>query len=233
MKIPPGFETPGTKNQVCKLKRSLYGLKQSPRAWFERFTRVIQQQGYSQCQTDHTLFVKKSGGGKLSILIVYVDNIIVTGDFEEEMMNLKKTLAKEFEIKDLGNLRNFLGMEVARSSEGISVSQRKYVLDLLTDCGMLGCKPADTPMDTTHKLGMAEKGAPVDKGRCQRLIGKLMNDLREEHMEAVYRILWYLKLTPGKGLFFKKGSSREVEIYSDADWAGSVTDRRSTSGYCT
>ena len=70
MKIPSGFETPGTKNQVCKLKRSLYGLKQSPRAWFERFTRVIQQQGYSQCQTDHTLFVKKSGGGKLSILIV-------------------------------------------------------------------------------------------------------------------------------------------------------------------
>ena len=70
MKIPLGFETPSTKNQVCKLKRSLYGLKQSPRAWFERFTRVIQQQGYSQCQTDHTLFVKKSGGGKLSILIV-------------------------------------------------------------------------------------------------------------------------------------------------------------------
>ena len=71
------------------------------------------------------------------------------------MMSLKKTLAKEFEIKNLGNLRYFLGMEVARSREGISVSQIKYVLDLLTDCGMLGCKPADTPMDTTHKLGMA------------------------------------------------------------------------------
>ena len=80
-------------------------------------------------------------------------------------MSLKKTLAKEFEIKNLGNLRYFLGMEVARSREGISVSQRKYVLDLLTDCGMLGCKPADTPMDTINKLGMAEKGASVDKGR--------------------------------------------------------------------
>ncbi|KAB1212816.1 Copia protein [Morella rubra] len=118
---------------------------------------------------------------------------------------------------------------------------------------MLGCKPADTPMDPTTKLGAKENCAPVDKGRYQRLVGKLiylshtrpdigfsvsmvsqfMNNPNEEHMEAVYRILRYLKLTPGKGLFFEKNQRRDIEVFSDADWAGSVQDRRSTSGYCT
>jgi hypothetical protein len=103
------------------------------------------------------------------------------------------------------------------------------------------------------KLGNFEKGTPVDKGRYQRLVGKLiylshtrpdisfavstvsqfMNCPTEEHMEALYRILRYLKMTPGQGLFFQKSTSREIEIFTDADWAGSVTDRRSTSGYCT
>ncbi|RVX20746.1 putative inactive protein kinase [Vitis vinifera] len=89
---------------------------------------------------------------------------------------------------------------------------------------MLGCKPADTSMDPTTKLGAKENCAPMDKGRYQRLV---------EHMEAVYRILRYLKLTPGKGLFFEKNQRRDIEVFSDADWARSVQDRRSTSGYCT
>ena len=155
MTIPPGFETPATTNQVCKLKKSLYGLKQSPRAWFDRFTKVVRRNGYTQCQADYTLFVKTSFEGKLAILIVYVEDIVVTGDHEEEIAQLKQILAKEFEIKDLGALRYFLGMEVARSKAGISVSQRKYVLDLLKDTGMIGCKPADTPMDSTNKFGNA------------------------------------------------------------------------------
>ncbi|KAK2452382.1 putative mitochondrial protein [Trifolium repens] len=253
MDIPPGFETSENANKVCKLKKSLYGLKQSPRAWFDRFTKVVKKSGYIQCQTDHTMFLKQSPSGKKAILIVYVDDIVLTGDHEEEIKRLKSLLAKEFEIKDLGNLKYFLGMEVARSKKGISVSQRKYVLDLLKETGMLGCKPSETPMDATVKLGNFEKGTPVDKGRYQRLVGKLiylshtrpdisfavstvsqfMNCPTEEHMEALYRILRYLKMTPGQGLFFQKSTSREIEIFTDADWAGSVTDRRSTSGYCT
>ncbi|RVW54645.1 Retrovirus-related Pol polyprotein from transposon RE1 [Vitis vinifera] len=162
--------------------------------------------------------------GKLAVLIVYVDDIILTGDYEEEICTIKSFLAAEFEIKDLGNLKYFLGMEIARSRKGISVSQRKYVLDLLKEIEMLGCKPADTSMDPTTKLGAKENCAPMDKGRYQRLV---------EHMEAVYRILRYLKLTPGKGLFFEKNQRRDIEVFSDADWARSIQDRRSTSGYCT
>ena len=253
MDIPPVFETKATMNKVCKLKKSLYGLKQSPRAWFDRFNKTVKKYGYSQCQADHTLFIKHSTKGKWVILIVYVDDIILTGDYEDELIKLKTLLAKEFETKDLGSLKYFLGMEVARSRKGISVSQWKYVLDLLKETGMLGCKPAETPMDSSTKLGANKDSVPVDKGRYQRLVGKLiylshtrpdigfsvsvfsqfMNGPTEEHMEAVNRILRYLKMTPGKGLYFRKNTRKDIEVFVDADWAGSITDRRSTSGYCT
>lgn len=251
MEIPPGFKSKFGPN-VCKLNRSLYGLKQSPRAWFEKFTQSMKKQGYTQGQADHTLFTKFSHDGKVAALIVYVDDIVLTGDDTVEMARVKEKLAVDFEIKDLGPMRYFLGMEVARSKNGIVVSQQKYILDLLKETGMSGCRPADTPMDPNAKL-WEEGSVPVDTGRYQRLVGKLiylshtrpdiafsvsvvsqfMHSPFEEHLEAVYRILRYLKGNPGKGLFFKKTSERNVSIFTDADWAGSVTDRRSTSGYCT
>ncbi|RVW59858.1 Retrovirus-related Pol polyprotein from transposon RE1 [Vitis vinifera] len=189
-----------------------------------------------------------------------VKNAFLNGDLEEEVymdipvgLETSSNFNKEFEIKDLGNLKYFLGMEIARSKKGIAVSQRKYVLDLLNETGMLGCKPAETPMDTTVKLEESDGSAPVDKGRYQRLVGKLiylshtrpdigfsvsvvsqfMNNPTKKHMTAVIRILRYLKMTPGKGLFFQRTTKKEIEIFSDVDWAGSVTDRRSTSGYCS
>ncbi|KAL6328004.1 hypothetical protein AAG906_031348 [Vitis piasezkii] len=236
-----GLETTSNFNKVCRLKILVWSQTISW-AWC----------GFVQCQSDHTLFVKHFRR-KLAIIIVYVDDIILTGDHEEKIDLLKKLLTKEFEIKDLGNLKYFLGMEIARSKKGIAVSQRKYVLDLLNETGMLGCKPAETPMDTTVKLEESDGSAPVDKGRYQRLVGKLiylshtrpdigfsvsvvsqfMNNPTEKHMTAVIRILRYLKMTPGKGLFFQRTTKKEIEIFSDADWAGSVTDRRSTSGYCS
>ena len=185
-------------------------------------------------------------------MIVYVDDIVVIGDDQEEMAQLKNHLAREFEIKDLGKLRYFLGIEVARSQKGIFISQRKYILDLLTETGMLGFKPAESPVESNHRL---QKGAgePVDKERYQRLVGRLiylshtrpniayavslvsqfMHDPRKTHMEAVSRILCYLKSAPGKGLLFSNNGHLRIESFIDADWAGSLDDRRSTSGYCT
>ncbi|KAG8479954.1 hypothetical protein CXB51_025047 [Gossypium anomalum] len=251
MDFPPGFE--GSKGQVCKLKKSLYGLKQSPRAWFNRFAKAMTSRHYTQGQADHTLFYKYSDNGKCCILIVYVDDIILTGDDSIEIERIKEFLSLEFQLKDLGNLRYFLGMEIARSKAGISISQRKYVLDLLSEVGLLGCKPAETPMEPNLKLGTDKDGEEVDRRRYQRLVGKLiylshtrpdiafgvsvisqfMHAPREKHLEAAYRILRYLKGTPGKGLHFKKDVNRSIEIYIDADWAGAVNDRRSTSGYCS
>ena len=125
MEIPPGLETSFNNNRVCKLKKSLYGLKQSPRAWFDKFAKSVRKQGYTQCQADHPLFMKFFLEKKIVVLIVCVDDIILTSDYKEKLSGMKKHLAKEFEIKDLVYLRYFLGMEVARSKKGIFVSQRK------------------------------------------------------------------------------------------------------------
>lgn len=252
MDAPPGFDGEfGSK--VCRLMKSLYGLKQSPRAWFEKFTDSVKRQGYTQAQTDHTMFFKHSSSRIITILIVYVDDIILTGDDSVEMHSLKKNLTTEFEIKDLGSLKYFLGMEVARSKKGIVASQQKYVLDLLDETGMSGCKPVDTPVDPNVKLSNSGEGDPVDTTRYQKLVGKLiylshtrpdiafavslvsqfMHSPRKEHLEATYRILRYLKNSPGRGLIFRKNTQRGIEIYTDSDWAGSSTKRRSTTGYCS
>ena len=146
MDLPPGFKGKVGKSKVCRLKKSLYGLKQSPRAWFERFGKAVKSHGYCQGQADHTMFYRHTGEGKVAILIVYVDNIILTGNDNKELERLKKVLAKEFEIKDLDDLKYFLGMEFARSKKGIFVSQRKYVLNLLGETGLLGCKAVKTPI---------------------------------------------------------------------------------------
>ena len=253
MNLPPGFEKKFGEDRVCKLKKSLYGLKQSPRAWFERFGKVVKNLGYCQSQADHTMFYKHSREGKVAILIVYVDDIILTGDDIGELEILKKGLAKDFEIKDLGTLKYFLGMEFARSRDGIFVTQRKYTLDLLSETGLLGCRAAETPTEPNQKLQHAKPENVVNIEQFQRLVGRLiylshtrpdiafavsrvsqfMHSPGQEHFEAAYRILRYLKGTPGKGLLFKKQGHLRVEVYTDADWAGCVIDRKSTSGYCT
>ena len=250
MEVPPGFGNSQTARKVCKLKKSLYGLKQSPRAWFDRFRRVVCSMGYTQCNGDHTVFYKHKES-QITILAVYVDDIVITGDDSKEIVCLKKKLGEAFEVKDLGLLRYFLGIEIARSSKGIVLSQRKYVLDLLAETGMLGCRPVASPIDKNHRL-CAESGDPVDREAYQRLVGRLiylchtrpdisyavsvvsryMHDPRTGHMEAVYRILRYLKNSPGRGLWFKPNQHLNVEGYCDADWASSLDDRRSTSGYC-
>jgi Reverse transcriptase (RNA-dependent DNA polymerase) len=220
MEIPPGFQNEQLKGKVCRLKRSLYGLKQSPRDWFDWFSMAMKKLGYQQSNADHTMFIQRKGE-KICILVVYVDDIVLTGNDSVEMKRLKASLAKEFEMKDLGELRYFLGIEVARSKKGVVLSQQKYVLDLLRDIGMLGCRPVNTPIDPNHKLS-GEIGDQVEKGQYQRLVGKLiylahtrpnisyavsvvssyMHDPRVSHQEVVYQILRYFKGCPGKGVLF-------------------------------
>ncbi|KAM5578991.1 hypothetical protein ABKV19_009000 [Rosa sericea] len=252
MDLPPGYGTSTGEQMLCKLKKSLYGLKQSPRAWFGRFTKFMKKIGYRQSNSDHTLFLKHRCG-KVTALIIYVDDMVVTGDDIEEIQRLQGQLSSEFEMKDLGNLKYFLGIEVARGKECIVLSQRKYVLDLLAETGMLDCKPVDTPIEQNHRLAEYVDQIPTNKGRYQRLVGRLiylshtrpdltyavsavsqfMHNPSKVHMDVVFRILQYLKSAPGKGLIFSKNNHLDVSGYTDADWAGNITDRRSTSGYFT
>jgi hypothetical protein len=251
MDIPPGFELSEHTGKVLRLRRSLYGLKQSPRAWFDRFRQAMLKRGFHQSNADHTLFYKH-GDNKVAILIVYVDDIVITGDNQKEIDDLKRHLAQEFEVKDLGHLRYFLGIEVSRGSKGIFLSQRKYTLDLLRETGMHGCRPVATPIEQNHRLSSG-MGTLIDRELYKRLVGKLiylshtrpdiafavsvvsqfMHDPKTAHLDALNRILKYLKGCPGKGLLYTKYGVLQVECYTDADWAGFLDDRRSTSGYCT
>lgn len=174
MDISPGVKTnPSNVDKVCKLRKSLYGLKQSPRAWFGRFSKSMKAFGYKQINYDHTLFINQKNG-KITTLIVYVDDMVITGDDPKEINELKKYLSKEFEIKDLGQLKYFLGIEVARSKKGISLSQRKYVLYLLIELGMLDRKPTKTPIEMNHGLDIFPDQVPTNKERYQRLVGRLI-----------------------------------------------------------
>lgn len=253
MWLPPGFLPSSSKGKVCRHKKALYGLKQSLRAWFERFHLAVLQFGYFQSHADHTLFLKRTGGATLTTLIVYVDDIIVTSNDPVEISQLKLRLTREFEIKDLGPLRYFLGIEVARSTKGICVSQRKYALDLLSEIGMTACKLIATPIDANHCFTADVGDILIDVGRYQRLVRRLiyltitrpdiayavsvvsqfMHAPTTVHLDAVYHILRYLKHNPGAGLLYSRRSDLLIEGYTDADWVDSLTNSRSTSGYCT
>nr|GEU33583.1 putative ribonuclease H-like domain-containing protein [Tanacetum cinerariifolium] len=140
MEAPPGFSEHFKPGEACRLKKSLYGLKQSPRAWFGRKNRV-------------------------TCLIIYVDNMVITENDEEEIKRLKEGLFTEFEMKDLENIKYFFGIEVLRSPKGIFICQKKYILDLLAEIGMINCKPADTPMMVNQKLFMEKKAKLADRNR--------------------------------------------------------------------
>lgn len=248
MEQPPGFVAQGESGKVCHLRKSLYGLKQSPRAWFGKFSLAVERFGMQKSKFDHSIFYKQSKTG-IILLVVYVDDIVITGNDAAGISSLKTFLHSQFQTKDLGLLKYVLGIEVAKSRKGIFLSQRKYVLDLLSETGKLGSKPASTPM--IPNLQLTKEGKLLeDPGRYRRLVGKLnyltitrpdiaysvsvvrqyMSNPTDNHWAAV--ILCYLKGAPGRGILYKNHGHTRIECFSDSDWAGSKADRRSTTGYC-
>ncbi|KAK8677304.1 hypothetical protein V6N13_142851 [Hibiscus sabdariffa] len=220
MLLLPGIKS-SIPNVVCKLHKSLYGLKQTSRQWNERLTSALIQQGFQQAKSDAFLFTKGEGTGFIALLI-YVDDVVLASPSSTEISSIKDFLHKSFKIKDLGSLKFFIGFEVARSTKGINFCQRKYTLDLLRDSGFLESKPVSTPI-LPHKKLTREGGVPLeDITSYRKLIGKLiyLTNTRPDiafavqhlsqflsaptdmHMVAVHSILRYLKGTPGQGLFF-------------------------------
>ena len=250
MRLPPSVTSPKP-NQVCKLLKSLYGLKQASRKWYEKLTSILLQQNYTQASADHSLFTKQTDSS-FTILLVYVDGIILTSNSLSEFQHIKSILHSSFKIKDLGQLKYFLGLEVAHSKQGISLCQRKYCLDLLSDSGTISSKLVSTPSDASLKLHHDSSPPYEDIPSYRRLIGRLLylNSTRpnitfitqqlsqflskptQSHHNAALRVLKYLKGCPSKGLFFPRNSSLHLQGFSDADWAGCVDSRRSISGQC-
>ena len=151
MSQPQGFTDPSKPGYVCKMHKSLYGLKQAPRAWFERFTTHLLSLGFTASTADPSLFVFHLKNAILYLLL-YVDDIIITGTSPTLITDLISTLQNTFELKDLGPLHYFLGLQLQYHNSGFTVHQTKYATNLLSLFNMTSCKPSLTPFISTSRL---------------------------------------------------------------------------------
>ena len=233
MEQPPKFVAQGESSLVCRLRISLYGLKQSPRAWFGCFSSMVLEFDMTQSTSDHSVFYHHTSSRQCIYLIVYVDDIVIIGSDHDGIWKLKQHLFNHFQTKDLGKLKYFLGIEIAQSNSGVVMSQKKYVLDILE----VICKPVDTPMDLNIKF-VPGQGEPLrDPGRYRRLVGRLnyltitrpdisfpvsvvsqfLQSPCDSHWDAVIHILRYIKGIPGQGVLFENRSHAQIVGYCDAD----------------
>lgn len=247
---PPGYNK-GRKHQVCKLNKSIYGLKQASRQWNQTFCAAVKNFGFDQSKADYSLFTMNKSNS-FTAIVVYVDDIIVTGNNSTVIKKLKTYLNDVFKIKDIGNLSYFLGIELIKTQEGIHLSQRNYILDILADCEMTNCKTSKVPMEQNIKLSKYD-GEPIpDPSVYRRLIGRLlyltitrpdiafpvhtlsqfMEAPTDIHLKAAYKVLRYLKLTMGQGIHLFADSDFQLTGFCDADWGSCPDTRRSVTGYC-
>jgi histone deacetylase 1/2 len=239
-------------NFVCKLDKALYGLKQAPRAWYARLSAKLVALGFTSSKVDTSLFYLNKHGVTV-FMLVYVDDVIVVSSNPNATTGLLHSLRQDFALKDLGDLHYFLGIEVNKVASGLVLTEDKYASDLLKKVNMSGCKPVSTPLSTSEKLSAFEgtRSGPVDATRYRSIVGPLqyltltrpdiaflvnkvcqfLHAPTDIHWAAIKRILRYLRGDTKLGLEIRKSNSMMVSGFSDADWAGSIDDRRSTSGF--
>jgi Reverse transcriptase (RNA-dependent DNA polymerase)/gag-polypeptide of LTR copia-type/Integrase core domain/GAG-pre-integrase domain len=249
---PPGFEQgpPGT---ACKLNKALYGLKQAPRAWHLKLKEELLGMGFVESDADPSLFVLHYKDRSVYVL-VYVDDMLVAGKQLSDVEHVKQMLLDIFDARDLSEATYFLGMEIERDrpAGSLKLSQKKYAGDVVARFGMLDARPASVPLNPGVKLSRSGEGA-LDLSACpyREVIGSLMylsvctrpdisqsvgalarymSAPEKEHWDAAKAVLRYVKGTTSHGVVFGAGATGLVG-YCDADYAGDLDTRRSTTGY--
>lgn len=240
-------------NLVCRLEKSLYGLKQASRAWNSRFhSFVVDRLGFQQSANDRCLYTRGSGATRV-ILVLYVDDVVIAGASLKAVQLVKNCLSKEFEMKDIGEIKCFLGMQVDYDLAGgvMKITQRNYLENVLKRFKMEDCKPCSTPIENRLKLSKGD-----DQNRTTQPFRELVGCLSyaslttrpdlaasvnfysqfqscpsDEHWAHLKRILRYVKGSLDFGLVFRADKAAPLlEVFSDADWANDSSDRRSVSG---
>uniref|UniRef100_A0A2N9HWG7 Reverse transcriptase Ty1/copia-type domain-containing protein n=1 Tax=Fagus sylvatica TaxID=28930 RepID=A0A2N9HWG7_FAGSY len=251
MTQPPGYHHPQFPNHICKLCKAIYGLKQAPRAWFSRLSNHLLTLGFHSSKSDSSLFICHTSTVKIYVLI-YVDDIIITSSSSVAIDHLLSSLQADFAVKDLGSLKFFLGVKVIPTTNGVLLSQQRYIKDILTRTKMLEAKPITTPIFSSTSLSTYE-GEPFpdhilfrstvgalqylsitrpDIAFCVNKLSQFMHKPTLTHWQSVKRLLRYLKHTIQFGLHIYRSSCNHLQAFSDADWAGNRDDRRSTGSFC-
>nr|GEV39618.1 ribonuclease H-like domain-containing protein [Tanacetum cinerariifolium] len=248
MHQPPGFVDPNKPNYVFHIQRSLYGLKQASRAWFQRFASYATRVGFQHSKTDFSLFVFHQRSD-IAYLLLYVDDIILTASSSAFLQWIITSIHNEFAMKDLGSLNYFLGNSTQQSASGLFLSQSKFVEEILERAHMKNCNPCRTPVDTESKLG--SDGDHVSDPTLYRSLASAlqyltftrpdlsyavqqvclyMHDPRDMHFTALKRIFCYVRGSLDYGLQLHVSSTTQLSAYTDADWAGCPVTRQSTFG---
>lgn len=253
MMRPECFEKSVNRGQVLKLKRAIYGLKQASRVWYEKVENVLTKLCYKKSKYEPCVYLKYEGNFK-TIVALYVDDFFIFSNSDAETNFLKKELSSKFKIKDLGEMKQCLGMRVRidQCKKLVTLDQEQYIDELLSRFNMMECKPVSTPMENNLKLIKSEKQDDT-KFPYQQLIGGLMylavltrpdisfcisylsqfnNCFNESHWKCAKRVLRYLKGTKDHGLMFTKTENLKLEGFVDADWAADIVDRKSFTGFC-
>lgn len=250
MSQPPGFVDRDHPDYVCRLLKPIYGLKQAPRAWYTSLKQYLLQIGFVNSLADTSLFIR-SHNNHYTYVLVYVDDIIVTGSDFAQVREVLSSFADRFSIKDPVDLHYFLGIEATRTPQGLHLMQRKYILDLLAKTNMTDAKPVMTPLATHPKLTLHGGTVLVDATQFRSIVGSLqylaftrpdisyavnrlsqfMHRPTDAHLQAAKRVLRYLAGTPTHGIFLRAGSPLSLHAFSDADWAGDRDDYVSTNAY--
>ena len=260
MEQPEGYEDEEQPDFVCKLRKSLYGLKQSARCWNVKMDSFLKASGYNQSTADPCMYQKseyRDGKQCLMLIAFYVDDIVLATNDTTMLNNEKNQLMKRFEIEDQGEIHHCLGMCIKRdrSTKTMHISQKAYLENILKRFNMSNCKPVSTPMEVGKKYEKLKDGEQTtDLREYQCIIGSLMyaaiatrpdiafsvgmlsqymSNPGEEHFRGIKRVLRYLRGTTDFGLEFKAQDNMKINLhgYADADWAGDVSTRKSKTGH--
>lgn len=254
---PEGYEDKTKKDHVCLLKKSLYGLKQSPRQWNRRFDQFIKSRKFVRSEHDQCVYTREGSTTDSVYLLLYVDDILIASKSMSEIKKLKSELSYEFEMKDLGAARRILGMDIFRDRENgvIRLSQTEYLKKVVSNFRMAEEKVSMTPIGAHFKLAAVKErdeflntekfpycsavgsmmyamvGSRPDLAYGIGLVSRYMSKPGEIHWEAIKWLLKYINGTVNLQAHSTKSKEFKIQGFSNSDYAGDLDKKRSTSGY--
>lgn len=254
MRQPPGYAVPHKEQQVCRLKKSIYGLKQAARTWHRTITDMLLKMGFEQCKSDSCLYRKKYAGGEWMYILLYVDDILVVCKQPKYIRKVELELQTKLKITKLGNVSCFLGIRVVRDQEGFyNLSQECFIKKMANSFGLASAKGSKFPMDTGYFKNRQDSKPLPNIAEYQRLIGSLLYIATHSRPDIsacvgilsrkvssptlvdwteARRVVRYLLQTINYGLRLgAPGAELKLVGYCDSDWAGDSSDRKSCSGY--